>query len=65
MPAELILAPGPASDMSRARALIGGSAVEVAIADEGCGSRAAVEAIESRGAEAVIPGPKDRAEPRA
>lgn len=50
--------------MSQARALIEGLSVEVVIADKGYDSRAVVEAIESRGAEAVIPSLKNRAEQR-
>jgi transposase len=64
LPVELILTPGQASDMSQARALIEGSPVEVVIADKGYDSRAVVAAIEARGAEAVIPGLKDRARQR-
>ena len=39
--------------------------IEVVIADKGYDSRALVGAIESRGAEAVIPSRKNRAQPRA
>lgn len=60
----MILTPGQAADMSQARALIEGLSVEVVIADKGYDSRAVVEAIESRGAEAVIPSLKNRAEQR-
>jgi transposase len=64
LPAELIVTPGQASDMSQAEALIEGSPVEVVIADKGYDSRAVVEAIEARGAEAVIPSLSSRAEQR-
>jgi transposase len=64
LPVELILTPGQASDMSQAQALIEGSPVEVVIADKGYDSRAVVEAIEAKGAEAVIPSLKNRAQPR-
>jgi transposase len=64
LPVELILTPGQASDMSQAQALIEGSPIEVVIADKGYDSRAVVEAIEAKGAEAVIPSLKNRAEQR-
>jgi len=60
----LILTPGQAADMSHAKALIEGLPIEVVIADKGNDSKAVVEAIESRGAEAVIPSRKNRKEPR-
>ena len=60
----MILTPGQASDMSQAQALIEGSPVEVVIADKGYDSRAVAEAIEAKGAEAVIPSLKNRAEQR-
>jgi transposase len=60
----LILTPGQASDMSQASALIEGLPIEVVIADKGYDSRSVVERIESRGAEAVIPSLKNRAELR-
>ena len=50
--------------MSQAKALIEGLPIEVVIADKGYDSRAVVEAIESQGAEAVIPSLKNRAEQR-
>jgi transposase len=50
--------------MSQAQALIAGTPMEVVIADKGYDSRAVVEAIESRGVEAVIPSLKNRAEQR-
>lgn len=64
LPVELILTPGQASDMSQAKALIEGSPVGVVIADKGYDSRAVDEAIEAKGAEAVIPSLKNRAERR-
>jgi len=60
----LSLTPGQAADMTHARALIEGLPIEVVIADQGYDSRAVVEAIEARGAEAVIPSLKNRAEQR-
>jgi transposase len=64
LPAKLILTPGQAADMTHAKALIEGLPIEVVIADKGYDSRAVVEAIEARGAEAVIPSLKNRAEQR-
>src|SRR5262249_5544107 len=64
LPVELILTPGQASDMSQARALIEDSPVEVVIADKGYDSKAVVEAVEAKGAEAVIPSLRNRAEQR-
>jgi transposase len=50
--------------MTHAKSLIEGLPIEVVIADKGYDSRAVVEAIESRGAQAVIPSLSNRAEPR-
>lgn len=59
LPAALVLTGGQEADVSNARALLGevpaGADVGVVIADKGYDSRAVVEAIEARGAEAVIP----------
>ena len=60
----MILTPGQAADMTRAKALIEGLPVEVVIADKGYDSRAVIEEIEARGAEAVIPSLKNRAQQR-
>jgi transposase len=46
--------------MTHAEALIEGLPIAVVIADKGYDSRAVVEGIESRGAEAVIPSLKNR-----
>jgi transposase len=62
---KLILTPGQAADVTQGEALIDGVPFEVAIADRGYDKKALVEAIESRGAEAVIPTQKNRAEQRA
>lgn len=51
--------------MTQAGALIEDVPIEVVIADKGYDSRAVVKAIEDRGAEAVIPSLKNRAEQRA
>ena len=64
LPVKVMLTSGQASDMSQAGALIEGLPIEVVIADKGYDSRAVVEEIEARGAEAVIPALKGRAEPR-
>jgi transposase len=61
----LILTPGQVSDISQAKDLLADHKPETVIADRGYDSRALVEEIESRGAEAVIPTQKNRAEQRA
>lgn len=63
-PVEWILTPGPASDVGHAEALLGDHEPEVVIADRGDDKKALVERIESRGAEAVIPTQRNRAEQR-
>ncbi len=55
---------GQEADVTHAGALIEGMPIEVVIADKGYDSRALVSAIEARGAEAVIPSLKNRAQPR-
>lgn len=65
LPARLILTPGQAADSPQAEALIDGLATEVVVADKGYDGRAVVEAIESRGAEAVIPSLRNRKIQRA
>ena len=60
----MILTPGQAADVTQAKELIKGLPIEVVIADKGYDSRAVVEAIEARGAEAVLPSLKNRSEPR-
>jgi transposase len=52
------------SDIAQAEALLAGHTPEVVIADRGYDKRALVEEIESRGAVAVIPTQKNRAEQR-
>jgi transposase len=49
------LTPGQASDHGQAEALLGDREPEVVIADKGYDKQSFVEAMESRGAEAVIP----------
>jgi transposase len=53
------------SDIAQAEGLLAGHTPEVVIADKGYDKKALVEAIESRGAQAVIPTQKDRKEQRA
>jgi transposase len=65
LPVKLTLTPGQAADVTQGEALIEGVAFEVAIADRGYDKKALVEAIEARGAEAVIPTQKNRAQQRA
>ena len=65
LPVRLILTPGQAADAKQAEALIDGLPAGVVIADKGYDSRAIVEVIESRGAEAVIPSLSNRKEQRA
>ena len=50
--------------MTHAKTLIEGLPIEVVIADKGYDSRAVVEAVEAKGAEAVIPSLKNRARQR-
>lgn len=63
-PVELILTPGQASDIGQAEGLIAGHDPEAVVADKGYDKKALVEAIEGRGAEAVIPTQANRAEQR-
>ena len=60
----LILTAGQESDIGQAEALPAGHAPEVVIADEGYDKQALVDAIESRGAEAVIPPRANRVDQR-
>jgi transposase len=64
LPVKLLLTPGQAADVTQGEALLEGVAFAVAIADRGYDKKAPVEAIQSRGAEAVIPTQKNRAEQR-
>jgi transposase len=61
----LTLTPGQAADIGQAETLLADHEPEVVIADKGYDSNAFVEAIEERGAEAVIPPKSNRREPRA
>jgi transposase len=64
LPAKVLLTPGQAADVGQAEELLEGSPPEVVIADEAYDSKALVDAIEARGAEAVIPPRSNRKEPR-
>jgi transposase len=63
-PVELRLTAAQASDIAQAEGLLGGHEPEVVIADKGYDKKALVERIEARGARAVIPTQKTRAEQR-
>ena len=60
----MLLTAAQESDIARAEALLADHEPEVVIADKGYDKRALVEAIEARGAEAVIPTRKGRKEQR-
>ena len=64
-PVELLLTAAQASDIAQAEALLAGHEPEVVIADKGYDKKGLVDEIESRGAQAVIPTQKTRAEQRA
>ena len=64
MPVKLILTAGQEADVTQAGKLIEGVPIEVVIADKGYHSKAVVEAIEAKGAEAVIPSLSNRKEQR-
>jgi transposase len=61
---KLTLTPGQAADVTQAEALMKGVPAKVVIADKGYDSKAVVQQIEARGAEAVIPSLKTRKEQR-
>ena len=63
-PVELTVTPGQASDIGQADGLLADHVPEVVIADRGYDSKALVAAVEARGAAAVIPTQKNRAEQR-
>jgi len=60
----LLLTGANESDIAQAEGLLAGHEPEVVIADKGYDKKALVERIEARGAEAVIPTQKNRAEQR-
>ena len=64
LPVAIELSPGQDADITHAESLLAGPPAEKVIADKGYDSAALVEAIEARGAEAVIPPRSNRKEPR-
>ena len=64
LPVEIQLTPGQQADITKAADLLEGYDPEVVIADKGYDSDALVDAIEEKGAEAVIPPKRNRLEPR-
>jgi transposase len=60
----LMATPGQASDVGQAEALLGDHQPEAVIADKAYDQQTLVEAIESRGAEAVIPTQANRKQQR-
>jgi transposase len=65
LPAQLHLTPGQAADVSQGEGLLAGLRPAVVIADKAFDSKALVDVIEARGAEAVIPSLSSRTEQRA
>lgn len=60
LPVVVVLTPGQASDVGQAEALMAGVPAEVVIGDKGYDSDKVVEAIEAKGAQAVIPPRRNR-----
>jgi len=65
LPVRVVLTPGQAADVKQAEKLMEGVPAEVVIGDKGYDSDPLVEAIEAKGAEAVIPPRSNRKQPRA
>lgn len=65
LPVTLVLTPGQAADVRQAEELMRGVPAEVVIGDKGYDSDAVVQAIEAKGAEAVIPPKRNRKVQRA
>jgi transposase len=63
-PIRILLTPGQAADISQAHALIDGVDADGVIADKGYDANHFVEAIEEKGAAAVIPPRSNRTHPR-
>ena len=63
-PVEFVVTAGQESDIGQAETLLAGHAPEAVVADKGYDKKAFVERIEGRGAKAVIPTQKGRAEQR-
>lgn len=59
-----MLTPGQAADVTQAETLLEGTPFEAVIGDKGYDSQKIVDLIEARGAEAVIPSLKSRAQQR-
>jgi len=64
LPVSLVLTAGQAADVTQAEALLEGNQPKVVIGDKGYDSDKLVDAIEAKGAEAVIPPKANRKEPR-
>ena len=64
LPVEIQLTPGQQADITKAADLLEGYDPEAVIADKGYDSDALVDAIEAKGAEAVIPPKRNRLEQR-
>jgi transposase len=64
LPVTVVLTAGQAADVKQAEKLMEGVPAAVVIGDKGYDSDALVEAIQARGAEAVIPPMKHRKVPR-
>jgi transposase len=64
LPTQFLLTPGQTADITHADALLEGVECEVVIADKAFDKQELVDAIETGGAEAVIPSRKNRVEPR-
>jgi len=60
LPVKVLLTPGQAADVSQAEELLEGLPTKVVIADKAYDSKALVDSIEARGAEAVIPSLSNR-----
>jgi transposase len=64
LPVKILLTAGQEADVTQAENLIRGVPIEVVIGDKGYDSKKVVEAIQARGAEAVIPSLSTRKEQR-
>jgi transposase len=60
LPVRVVLTPGQAADVNQAEGLMEGIPAQVVIGDKGYDSDELVEAIQAKGAEAVIPPMKHR-----
>jgi len=64
LPVKLILTPGQAADVTQAKTLIEGVALEVVIADKGYDTKEVVKGVERAGGVAVIPNRSNATAPR-